>query len=176
MVDTFHLGGPCMQYSMMTRALKASLISLVAIIPVASPPVQAEQSQASINPASVVPISIENDSGGYIIDYAIRFAEYEKNDEKIQFAGRCDSACTMFLALPKKQTCISPGAFFRFHSPYGGSAKQDEIASSFLLEKYPQWVTKWIAANGHLTDDLITMDFAYAKKFMNVCAQTVASF
>jgi hypothetical protein len=127
---------------------------------------QAESTQVIIN----------GDSGGQIIDYAMRYANYQRDKSKVRFEGRCDSACTMFLALPSNQTCLSPGAYFRFHSPYGGTEQQDAIAADILMEKYPEWVKSWIAENGHLTDKLIKMDYDHAKKFLKPCAQTVAGF
>ena len=113
---------------------------------------------------------IGNDSGGYILDYALREDELEQSGRNVAFSGRCDSACTLFLALPESQTCVSPGAYFRFHSPSAKSAIVEQASQSYLIRKYPRWVRHWILEQGGLTVRIITMDFAYASRFMRACA------
>ena len=36
---------------------------------------------------------------GYVIDYAIRKLKLEREGRPVKFDGRCDSACTLYLAL-----------------------------------------------------------------------------
>jgi hypothetical protein len=62
-------------------------------------------------------VEIGNDSGGFVADYAIRLYEMRQARQKVRFVGVCDSACTLFLALPAEQTCITKGTYFRFHAP-----------------------------------------------------------
>lgn len=119
-------------------------------------------------------VSISNNSGGRIIDYAKKAAQFRNSGAMVRFTGRCDSACTLYLALPKHQTCISPGAYFRFHSPSARSQRSARMAQSYMMRKYPGWVKSWIARNGGLSGRLVTMDYSYASKFMRSCA-SVAS-
>ncbi|MGH7155753.1 MAG: hypothetical protein ACREF3_17640 [Acetobacteraceae bacterium] len=52
-------------------------------------------------------VEIGNDSGGLVADYALRLYEMKEVGRKVRFVGGCDSACTLFLALPADQTCRS---------------------------------------------------------------------
>jgi hypothetical protein len=87
----------------------------------------------------------------------------------VKFTGSCDSACTLFLGLPSAQTCVTSGAAFRFHAPFGVSGNSQKMAQEYLMLKYPSWVRSWISRNNGLTEQLITMDYGYARKFMRTC-------
>ena len=115
------------------------------------------------------PISISNNSGGNIAQFALRMAAINRSNAEVRFTGRCDSACTMYLGLPEHQTCIAPGAYFRFHLPQARSAQTTNLAKRFLYRKYPDWVRSWIASRGGLSRTLITMDYSYARRFIRPC-------
>lgn len=85
------------------------------------------------------------------------------------FSGRCDSSCTLLMALPRKKTCIFPGTVFRFHAPKAASARTRLAAKRYMMAQYPGWVRSWIVQNRGLTARLITMDYRYASKFMRQC-------
>jgi hypothetical protein len=114
-------------------------------------------------------VEIGNDSGGFVADYAIRLYEMRQARQKVRFVGVCDSACTLFLALPAEQTCITKGTYFRFHAPSAPSASAATAVAAYMMRKYPQWVRAWITAGGGLSDQLATMDYAYAQNFMRTC-------
>jgi hypothetical protein len=115
-------------------------------------------------------VEIGNDSGGYVAEYALRLYEMTEAKQKVRFVGICDSACTLFLALPARQTCITEGAYFRFHAPAAPSASAAQAVAAYMMRKYPQWVRVWIDAQGGLTDRLATMSYGYAQKFIRTCA------
>lgn len=115
-------------------------------------------------------IDIADDSGGYVAQYAMRMYTLKEARNRVRFAGRCDSACTLFLALPPQQTCVSPGAYFRFHSPSAATAAATESVQSYMMRKYPKWVRSWISGQGGLSSQLITMNYDYARRFMRTCA------
>lgn len=117
-------------------------------------------------------VEIGDDSGGFVAEYALRLYEMRGARQKIEFVGRCDSACTLFLGLPIEQTCISEGAYFRFHAPSAPSASAAAKAATYMMRKYPNWVRAWIVAQGGLSDRLATMGYGYAKKFMRTCSLT----
>lgn len=119
-------------------------------------------------------VSISNNSGGNIAAFAVTLADYRGAGTLVRFNGRCDSACTLFLGLPARQTCISQGAFFRFHSPSASSMRSERLAQAYLMRKYPSWVRAWIARKNGLTHQLIIMDYSYASRFMQTC-DTIAS-
>lgn len=112
---------------------------------------------------------VRNDSGGYVVAYAMRVAELKRGERKLRFAGRCDSACTMYLGLPRDKVCLEPGAYFRFHRPTARSSATVATATDFLMRSYPGWVRQWIAANGGLTSSLKTMGYDHASKFLPTC-------
>jgi len=114
-------------------------------------------------------VSISNNSGGMIVQFAVKLAEYRDAGTLIKFSGRCDSACTLFLSLPKQQTCIKPGAYFRFHAPSARSSRSERSAQAFMMTKYPDWVRSWIQAKGGLSSRLFKMDYAYASRFIPNC-------
>jgi hypothetical protein len=117
-------------------------------------------------------IEIGNDSGGYVAEYALRLYEMREARQKVKFVGVCDSACTLFLALPAEQTCIAKGAYFRFHAPSAPSASAAAAVATYMMRKYPQWVRTWIAAQGGLSDRLATMSNSYAQNFIRTCNST----
>jgi hypothetical protein len=114
-------------------------------------------------------ISISNNSGGNIAQFALRLSAIHRSSAKVRFTGRCDSACTMYLGLPQHKMCIAPGAYFRFHMPQARSARTTRLATRFLYRKYPGWVRSWIASRGGLSRSLITMDYRYARRFIRPC-------
>ena len=119
-------------------------------------------------------VRIGGDRGGYVMQYALRMLKLRKSGETVQFTGRCESACTIYLALPRAQTCISPSASFSFHAPYGASSRGNRIALSYMLNSYPGWVRSWINSRGGLSRRLIRMEYAYASKYMRTCGTTSA--
>jgi hypothetical protein len=114
-------------------------------------------------------IEIGNDGGGLVADYALRLYQMKEMGRKVRFVGICDSACTLFLALPADQTCLAEGAYFRFHAPTAPSAPAAAAVRAYMMRKYPRWVRVWIAAQGGLSDRLATMTHAYARNFMRTC-------
>jgi hypothetical protein len=120
-------------------------------------------------------LTISDEPGGYILDFALRMLKWRQNGTAVRFTGRCDSACTLYLALPYEQTCVAKSASFRFHAPTAGSGKASEVARHYMLSTYPGWVKSWIDAMGGLTGELITMNFEYARRHMRVCQNEVRS-
>ena len=119
--------------------------------------------------ASTSAARIGSDRGGEIITYAMRVAELKSADRDVRFSGACDSACTLHLSLPRSKTCVSAGASFGFHLPYGSSPKNNQVAANYLMRSYPGWVRSWIAARGGLSGNMKRMDFAYASQHLPVC-------
>ena len=109
-----------------------------------------------------------------MVSYALQMMKLRDNGAKLKFAGRCDSACTIYLALPRNQTCITPDASFGFHAPSAATPQASLLAQDYLLETYPSWVKSWIASRGGLSKEIMTMDYAYASQFLDRCDQQFA--
>ncbi len=112
---------------------------------------------------------VRNDPGGHVVDYDLRRREMAQQGRPVRFSGRCDSACTLYLALPSTQTCVARGARFGFHLPFGGDARANEAAREFMLATYPQWVRDWIMLKGGLTHRLKVMTYDHANRFIPRC-------
>ncbi len=121
-------------------------------------------------------VNIRSDRGGQIIRYALRAKKYARSGSELRFTGRCDSACTLFLSMPKSKVCIKKRASFGFHLPYGSGKSANATAARYMLQKYPSWVRSWIKANGGLKKRIKRMDYAYASKFMKPCADKKKRF
>ncbi len=120
-------------------------------------------------------VIIAGDAGGNIVTYAMQAAAYKSAGTTLQVSGNCDSACTIYLSLPNSQICVTPAANFRFHAPMAGNMRAKTVAHQFVRGKYPKWVRSWIDSNGGLTAKLITMDFAFSRKHLPVCAMQTAA-
>lgn len=125
------------------------------------------EAQASRPPIRYM--TIGNDSGGYIIKYALRMMKIRQSGALVKFNGRCDSACTLFLAIPSSHSCTTNDASFRFHLPLGSSESGNKLARDYMLRNYPGWVRSWIRQKGGLSHKLITMNASYAQKFTGAC-------
>lgn len=128
----------------------------------------ARQDNGSGFDASIVEIG--NDRGGYVADYALRMFDFMTSRKRVRFVGSCDSACTLFLALPRTQTCVEAGASFRFHAPEAPTPSAAEAVKAFMMREYPRWVQSWLIQQGGLTDRLVTMDFSYISQHIRSCA------
>ncbi len=114
-------------------------------------------------------VTIRGDHGGVMLAYALKAKKMARAGTQVRIGGRCDSACTLYLGLPRNQVCVFPGASFRFHKPYGGSAKANHAAAKFMMRNYPGWVRNWINRNGGLTSRLKTMPYSYVSQYVSSC-------
>ncbi len=114
--------------------------------------------------------TIRFDRGGYVLQYALAMKKLERSRGRVRFAGRCDSACTIYLGLPKSQLCATPASAFGFHLPYGGSARANKMAKNYMLRSYPSWVRSWLNANGGLTTRIKVMRYADVRGHLPQCA------
>ena len=115
------------------------------------------------------PATIYNDTGGQAMRYALKAQEYQKQRRQVRFAGRCDSACTLYLSLPDDLVCISSGASFGFHRPYGATLGENRVMEEYMMGLYPEWVRDWIESQGGLAVEMKSMNYAYASQFMRPC-------
>ncbi len=115
-------------------------------------------------------IFVSNDNGGKLIKYAMKVKKVQNSGKIVEFNGSCNSACTLYLGLPRHQTCISSGAKFSFHMPYGVSNSDQITARDYMMRTYPIWVRSWIRRSGGLSQRIITMGYDYASIFLKPCS------
>jgi hypothetical protein len=120
-------------------------------------------------------VSIGSDPGGVVIQYGLRMLRWRSNGTRVRFTGACRSACTLYLGLASGQTCISPGASFGFHSPFGATGRGNAIAQSFMMRNYPGWVRSWIRNQGGLSSSIKTMSYGYASRFIRPCGSSAVA-
>jgi hypothetical protein len=114
-------------------------------------------------------VEIRNDKGGVVIDYAMRVLQLRKEGTSVRVSGRCMSACTLHLSLPENQICITRGAAFGFHLPYGASDGGNRTARDFLYRNYPSWVKAWLEAQGGLSRGMKVMSYRVASRYLKTC-------
>src|SRR5262249_30142126 len=61
-------------------------------------------------------VRITRDTGGNTDDYKRRVDALRRSGERVVIDGRCDSACTLHLTLPRQQFCVTGRAAFTFHA------------------------------------------------------------
>ena len=127
---------------------------------------------AGYTSASSSHMTVRRDRGGSLVHYAKRTERLRNRNQVVRFAGRCESACTLYLSLPRSQTCLLPGATFGFHKPYGGNMRQNAEASRFMMASYPGWVRDWVNARGGLSTSMKVMSSAYASQYIPQCGKS----
>lgn len=119
-----------------------------------------------VSPAAL----IWNDRGGYVDEYAERETAWRHAGIKIVIAGRCASACTLYLHSPT--TCVLPTAEFMFHVAYvgvplpGGAVgmgPSDDYGTKFLYDAYPPGVRAFIDKHGGLQRTPLEMTYGEAR-------------
>ncbi len=119
-------------------------------------------------------VNVSGDRGGNVVSYAMKTLQLKQNRTQVRVTGACDSACTLLLALPRNQICVTQSASFNFHLPSGSSSQGNKRAAAFLLKNYPGWVRRWIARKGGLSSRLISMRRSDIGNNLPAC-QSVAS-
>lgn len=119
--------------------------------------------------ASARAVVVKSERGGDLVNYARRVSRIRRSNVPVRITGSCQSACTLFLALPTTQTCITPGASFGFHRAYGSTQNANAWGTDYLLRKYPYWVQAWIARQGGLSTRIKRMNYSYASRYMQRC-------
>jgi hypothetical protein len=106
--------------------------------------------------------TIRADNGGSVPEYAAMIADYRATGQKVRITGRCNSSCTMLLALP--DVCVSRNARLGFHGPssqfYGIRLAPAEFErwSQIMADHYPATIRAWFMQVARYTfDDVLTV-------------------
>ncbi len=98
---------------------------------------------------------IEDDLGGRLGDYIIRFSDLGRSGEPVAIDGRCYSACTVVIGLiPTEKICVTARAVLGFHAALApdqsGSLIVDPDATRLIYNLYPKPIRDWLTMNGGL--------------------------
>ena len=113
----------------------------VFLLTLASPPIAAAPT------SDLDPIIVNNDDGGLLLPRGDLINKYIREGREVRIVGRyCNSACTMFLAVPN--LCVSSRTRFGFHGPswYGFIPAEGyafEAGSLFMARHYPEPIRSW---------------------------------
>ena len=119
-------------------------------------------------------IRIEDDLGGPLGDYILRYSNVGQSGEKVIIDGRCYSACTTVIGLvPPKSICVTPRAQLGFHAALirnlWGRLIVDPDATLLMFNMFPRPIRDWIAFNGGLNARMIYIGSRYLAKLYAWC-------
>jgi len=104
-------------------------------------------------------VRITRDTGGNTDDYKRRVDALRRSGERVVIDGRCDSACTLHLTLPRQQFCVTGRAAFTFHALADTQTGLPRLRETQdLFSSYPQAIQSWITQNGGLTHVPVTLN------------------
>jgi hypothetical protein len=92
---------------------------------------------------------ITDDHGGDLTVYIERFEQLKQRRERVVIAGKCYSACTIFLGYPR--VCVELNAELGFHSAYmrlDHGTFPDDWATELMRGYYPKDVKVKLPVDG----------------------------
>ncbi len=118
---------------------------------------------------------IEDDKGGSLGKYLLRFAALRDSGDRVVIDGGCFSACTLVTAMiPKERVCITERAALGFHASWADDQDGNRVISAegtqLLYQMYPPMVRKWIKHHGGLGPNIIVMKGRELASFYRSCA------
>ena len=104
---------------------------------------------SAANAKTILEKTIREDAGGSVHDYVIAVNLATLRGDQVRIAGRCASACTMYLAT----ACVTPRAVLQFHAARNeATGKIDRAVTRDMAAYYPAPLRKWFMANAaHLS-------------------------
>jgi hypothetical protein len=117
---------------------------------------------------------IEDDKGGSLGKYLLRFAAIRDSGDRVVIDGSCFSACTLVTAMiPKNRICITERAALGFHASWADDPDGNRVISAegtqLLYQMYPPMIRKWIAHHGGLGPNIIVMKGRDLEKLYRPC-------
>jgi hypothetical protein len=89
--------------------------------------------------------------GGWFTRFDRIVSRHNQTGELFRIEGRCQSACTLFLAI--KNVCIEPGATLLFHAGHDGHGNISATATNHMLGAYNAELRDYLVSN-HYMDSL----------------------
>ena len=125
-------------------------------------------------------IRIQNDMGGSLGDYLLKYSSIRKSGQLVIIDGDCYSACTIVTSsIPRRNICVTPRATLGFHaalSPNGwGSMIVNPAATHALYNLYPNNIKIWLNQHGGLGTQTVLLSGRELSKMYSACPQNVDS-
>jgi hypothetical protein len=100
-------------------------------------------------------VRIDDDRGGLLGEYLLKFATIRDSGERIMIDGSCYSACTLVTALiPKRRICVTERAKLGFHAGWVDDQNGQQAVSiegtDLMYQMYPREIQRWIKLHGGL--------------------------
>lgn len=115
-------------------------------------------------PAPVAVVVVSEDYGGSLREFAERVLDYKRHRVSVRLEGPCGSACTLVTALRDNRFCVGETAELQFHQAYWpnrfnplDTSIRYEPGVRVMMDFYPPKLRAWIARQGGLTADIITL-------------------
>jgi hypothetical protein len=116
---------------------------------------------------------IYENNGGLLMEFIAQKERWIANKTEVQIHGRCESACTVYLSMPKELVCVGKNARIGVHRPWfdrpPGPGLQRE-ADRILLNNYPKWMRQWIKKTGGLKKAIVYVPNSLLNKHVRTCA------
>jgi hypothetical protein len=98
---------------------------------------------------------IDDDMGGSLGQYLLKFAAIRDSGERVMIDGSCFSACTLVTALiPKQRICVTERARLGFHAGWVDDQTGERAVSvegtHLMYQMYPREIQRWISLHGGL--------------------------
>ena len=98
---------------------------------------------------------IDDDMGGSLGEYLLKFAAIRDSGERVMIDGSCFSACTLVTALiPKQRICVTERARLGFHAGWVDDQTGERAVSvegtHLMYQMYPREIQHWIKLHGGL--------------------------
>ena len=117
--------------------------------------------RSTVSDLASAPVVVVDDAGGGIAERAEELQRLRASGRPVVIAGRCASACTLYLSLDR--VCVTGRAVLQFHAP------SDPGLSQIFMALYPPSIRRWIAARGGLGARVLTMSATEAARHVPVC-------
>jgi hypothetical protein len=107
-------------------------------------------------------VRIDDDRGGLLGEYLLKFATIRDSGQRIIIDGSCYSACTLVTALiPKQRICVTERAKLGFHAGWVDDQNGERTVSiegtRLMYQMYPREIQHWIKLHGGLGNQTLVL-------------------
>jgi hypothetical protein len=116
---------------------------------------------------------IQNDMGGSLGQYLLKFTRIRDSGDRIIIDGNCFSACTLVTIIPKERICVTQRAVLGFHAGWiddqTGRRSTSAEGTSTLFELYPTTIRNWITNHGGLSTRMMLLKGRELRSLYSLC-------